>query len=99
MRADPRVRFTETVENYRRYRPGYPAALVDGARGAELANSQWLDREGLIGRVWSASYVVHGVRDQKAFRKALLASFEEHARDGRVEFCYRCVALAFEPRA
>jgi len=74
--------------------------VAQGAHGgAEFASSQWLDREALIGRVWSASYVVHGVRDERAFRAALLASFDEHAQGGRVEFRYRSVALAFEPRA
>ncbi len=50
-----------------------------------------LDRESFLGRVRSASYVAHGVEDRAGFERDLGRLFEEHAREGRVEW-----ALAVE---
>ncbi|PYQ12000.1 MAG: SAM-dependent methyltransferase [Acidobacteria bacterium] len=66
---------------------------VAEAREAEFANRQLLDREGLLGRAHSSSYVVHGVADPKAFDHALGELFERHQSAGTVEFPYRTIAL------
>ena len=55
-------------------------------REAEFAHEQTFDREGLIGRAYSSSYVVHGIADHAGFDRALGEVFEQHARDGRVAF-------------
>jgi len=65
---------------------------------AEFPNRQRLDRDGLFGRAWSSSYVTHGLADPEAFDAALGEVFERHARDGRVEFVYRTVAMGFRFR-
>lgn len=62
---------------------------------AEFAHAQTFDREGLFGRAYSSSYVVHGIADHAAFDRALAALHERHARDGRVEFPYRTLGLCF----
>jgi SAM-dependent methyltransferase len=71
-------------------------ALRD-AREAEFAHVQRLDREGLYGRVYSSSYVVHGVPEgaRPAFDAELGALFDRHQRGGEVEFVYRTRVLAF----
>jgi SAM-dependent methyltransferase len=62
-------------------------------RKAEFVNAQMLDRDGLFGRAYSSSYVVHGLSDREGFDRALGEIFDRHARDGLVEFPYRCVAI------
>lgn len=64
-------------------------------REAAFANAQTFDREGLFGRAYSSSYVVHGIADHAAFDGALGALFEQHAQAGHVEFPYRTLALCF----
>ena len=64
----------------------------------ELPNRQRLDREGLVGRAWSSSYVTHGLADPEGFERALGDLFERHARDGAVDFVYRTVAIGFRFR-
>jgi hypothetical protein len=71
---------------------------VEACRAFECTNAQSFDFEGLHGRSWSSSYVFRGVADREGFDAALARLFEEHARDGRVLFPYRAVALAFAPR-
>jgi SAM-dependent methyltransferase len=63
----------------------------------QFPHHQHLDRAGFRGRVWSSSYVKNVVRDGEAFDAALDALFDRYARDGRVRFVYRTVAIAFEP--
>lgn len=81
-----------------------PAALRE-AIGAgrcveiELANSQVLDREGLVGRAYSSSCVKHGVADKPAFERALIDLFDRRQQEGRVELAYRTVALCWKPDA
>ena len=64
-------------------------------REAEFAHEQTFDREGLFGRAYSSSYVAHGIADHAGFDRALGEVFERHARDGRVAFAYRTLALCF----
>jgi hypothetical protein len=72
---------------------------VEVPREHETPNAQVFDLEGLRGRVWSSSYVSHGVVDREGFDAALRGVFETHAREGVVEFPYRTVALVFGVRA
>ena len=54
-----------------------------------------LDRQGLFGRVYSSSYVAHGVADREAFDRALGALYDRYQQGGAVEFVYRTVVLLF----
>jgi SAM-dependent methyltransferase len=68
-------------------------AAVREPRGAEFSLAQRFDLEGLCGRAYSSSYVIHGVQDHAGFGRALGRAFERHARHGSVEFRYRTLAL------
>ncbi|MBI3273401.1 MAG: class I SAM-dependent methyltransferase [Planctomycetes bacterium] len=70
-------------------------ALVPQVVEGEFPSRQAFDREGLRGRAWSSSYVVHGVGDAAAFDAALDALFDGHQVDGRIEFLYRSVGIAW----
>jgi SAM-dependent methyltransferase len=76
-------------------------ARIEGSEGvvdrrrAEFPHSQRLDREAFLGRVFSSSYVVHGVADRGALEAALGELFEKHHSGGVVEFRYRSVGLCF----
>ena len=63
------------------------------AREAEFPNRQLLDREGVFGRAYSSSYVIHGIADPEAFDRALGELFDRHQTEGTVEFPYRTVAV------
>lgn len=62
-------------------------------RKAEFPNAQRLDRDGFFGRVYSSSYVVHGLLDREGFDRRLEQLHERYAEGGSLEFRYRCVAL------
>ncbi len=62
---------------------------------AEFAHAQSFGREGFFGRVFSSSYVQHGLADRAGFERALGALFDRHQRDGSVDFVYRTVAIGF----
>lgn len=68
---------------------------VVAPRERREAHAQRFDFEGLHGRAWSSSYVIHGVGDATGFDAGLRTLFGAHARDGTVEFPYRTVALVF----
>lgn len=68
--------------------------LVD-VRAASFEHSQPFDHAGLLGLAHSSSYVLHGVADKAGFDRRLEAVFARHARDGRVSFLYRTIALGF----
>lgn len=69
---------------------------VTSVRDIELSNRQELDREGLIGRAFSSSYVAHDVADRADLERGLGELFERHSRNGRVDFVYRTVAVAWQ---
>ncbi len=69
--------------------------LVRDLREHEVPHRQVLDREGLFGRAWSSSYVVHGLADRAAFDAELSDLFDRHQRGGRVTIPYRTVVLLF----
>ena len=73
------------------------SARVRDLREAEFACSQAFDEASFLGRVFSSSYVAHGVPDRAAFEAALRDLFERHQRSGVVEFRYRSLALCFRP--
>lgn len=66
-------------------------------RQASFPSVQELDRHALFGRVWSSSYVRHGVRDRASFDRALGALFDEHEEKGAVRFVYQSTAIGFAP--
>jgi SAM-dependent methyltransferase len=71
------------------------AQPVRDVREAAFAYAQSFDREGFFGRVFSSSYVQHGLADRAGFERALGALFDRHQADGSVSFLYRTVAIAF----
>lgn len=70
-----------------------------GGEEATFSHHQRLDRDGLLGRAWSSSYVAHGVADRAGFDAGLMAAFDAYARDGTVDLAYRTVAYAWRPVA
>lgn len=66
-----------------------------------IPSSQRLTRGGLHARVWSASYVQHGVMDKIAFDAALDALFDAYASvrpaepEPAVDFDYRSIAVVW----
>jgi ubiquinone/menaquinone biosynthesis C-methylase UbiE len=71
--------------------------LVKDWAESEFPSSQSLDREGFLGRVFSSSYVVHGVDDKDSFTRELEHLFDTHAEGGRVEIRYRAIAACWRP--
>jgi SAM-dependent methyltransferase len=72
------------------------AAGVRDAREATFANHQLLDRESFVGRVYSSSYVVHGVDDREGFDRELAEVFAAGAdANGVVDFAYETVVVAW----
>lgn len=73
--------------------------LCRDIREHDLHNSQSLDWEGLLGRAWSSSYMIHGNVDRAAFNAELRALFDRHQHQGRVEFAYRVYLLLWRLEA
>jgi ubiquinone/menaquinone biosynthesis C-methylase UbiE len=65
------------------------AVVGDTMRAASLPNAQTFDWTGFRGRVFSSSYVVHGIDRKDAFEQALRAFFDGHSPHGVIEFAYR----------
>lgn len=59
----------------------------------EVPHHQDLDRDAFHGRVWSSSYVRHGLVDREAFEDALTQLFDAHQREGIVRFTYLATAV------
>jgi SAM-dependent methyltransferase len=70
-------------------------AEIRDARESAFPNRQSLDFDGLLGRAWSSSYVVHGVKDKSAFDGELRRAFDLHKRKGFVDIVYRTEAIAW----
>jgi len=68
---------------------------LEDLRKASFDSQQVLDLQDFLGRVYSSSYVIHGVDDRLGFERALFAVFERHANQGRIAFLYRSIALCF----
>lgn len=71
--------------------------LVTAPREAEFPSVQRLELEGFLGRVYSSSYVAHGVGDAQGFDRELRSVFATHQSGGAVEFAYRSAAVSFRP--
>jgi len=79
----------------------YPG-LVD-RRMHSIPHHQRFDHDGFFGRVWSSSYVRHGVTDREAFDAALDELFDRWSREapddtgggGTVTFDYLATAVSF----
>ncbi len=96
----------------RKFNPDYAAlpkpeetiAALRAAEGVfdaverEFPNSQTLDLEGFMGRVYSSSYVALGILDGGSFERELLRLFAAHQKDGSIEFHYLAKALCFRVR-
>jgi SAM-dependent methyltransferase len=93
--VEPTERFSNRVENYRRYRPGYPAAVValmrettglmPGATVADIGSGT-----GILTRLLlTAGWTVHAVEPNAPMRRAAeadLGGFSHfHSVDGRAE--------------
>lgn len=65
---------------------------------ANLQNAQTLDWDGLLGRVWSSSYMIHGNVDREAFNRELRGLFDANNDGGRIEFAYRLYLLMWRVR-
>jgi SAM-dependent methyltransferase len=90
-------------EDYRKIRQPSQAVAelraapeISSMRTWEFPTSQVLDHEGFFGRVWSSSFVVHGVADREGFNRELDSLFERYQEDGRVDFLYRTVAYLWQ---
>lgn len=64
-------------------------------REATFPHRQAMDREAFLGRVHSASYVQHGVKDMAAFDTELGRLFERFRMDGKVAFDYETKVIAW----
>ena len=71
--------------------------VIDAVEG-EFPNSQTLDLEGFIGRVYSSSYVALGILDGVSFERELLRLFAAHQKDGAIQFQYSARALCWRLR-
>ena len=58
-----------------------------------LHNAQTLDWDGLLGRAWSSSYVIHGNVNREVFNAELREMFDRHSREGQVKFAYNLYLL------
>lgn len=85
--------------------PSFPATLAalrarhPGAKEIRVPSEQYLDRAGLRGRAWSASYVAHGVADADAFDRALDALFDRFEEGGELTLDYETVAITWGRQA
>jgi SAM-dependent methyltransferase len=73
------------------------AASAEAAdpRQGRFPNLQEFDWEGLHGRAWSSSYVLHGVADREGFDRELRGLFDTYRVDGKVAYLYNAVGLCF----
>jgi SAM-dependent methyltransferase len=68
---------------------------VEDPREAAFSNRVLMDFDGVLGRAWSSSYVVHGVKDKTRFDAELKSAFDRHQRNGAVPFVYRTEVIAW----
>lgn len=70
-------------------------ALRPSAQRGSVPHHQDLDREAVLGRAWSSSYVRHGIDDRAAFDQALGERFDAHSHDGSVRMSYDTMWIAW----
>ena len=68
---------------------------VVGLERADFRNVQAMDRGVFLGRVYSSSYVAHGVAEPRRLALDLDALFDRHEAGGMVEFVYRAAAFCW----
>ncbi|MBI3553671.1 MAG: methyltransferase domain-containing protein [Elusimicrobia bacterium] len=73
-------------------------ARTFAASEAQFTSSQPMDREAFFGRVRSASYVAHGLKEPDAFWDAVDKLFDEFEKDGMIQFVYDSVAVLWKIR-
>jgi SAM-dependent methyltransferase len=69
------------------------SSLCQDIREVHLENAQSLDWDGLQGRLWSSSYMIHGSVDREAVNRELRAIFDKHSQSGRIAFAYKLYLL------
>lgn len=84
----------------RHYSQGVLAGLradgrVASLREARFACRQELDWPDFVARVWSSSYVAHGLQDRPGFEAGLRALFERFEAGGRLALDYDTPAVLF----
>ncbi len=67
-------------------------------KDAEFPNKQVLDWDGFEGRVFSSSYVQHGVADPDGLKTALRAHFDRFSKKDKITIAYRVEAWCFAIR-
>lgn len=76
--------------------PRVGLGAIPGTVAAEVPFADALAWDGVIGRVRSASYVIHGVADRSAFERRVREAYERHARaDGKLVWAMNAVAIAW----
>lgn len=91
------VRFSAQYAAVPKPRPVLDALAVrrPGGETVRFPYAQPLDRDALIGRAWSSSYVSHGVSDRAGFDQALMDVFDRHAEGGVVVLGYETTLYAW----
>ncbi len=79
----------ETIEAIKKH------PMVRLPKESQFDNDQIVDLEGLIGRAYSSSYVVHGVKNHHKFKEELEALFNKHQSQGNVTFNYDTLAVCW----
>lgn len=97
---DPRGRFSNRVDDYIRYRPGYPRELMTWLREAIALSPAWTVADigsgtGLLSLpLLEAGCVVHGVEPNAAMRTAAERTFTDNPRFVSIEGSAEATTLA-----
>ena len=81
---------SETIPEIKNF-PG-----IKSFKEASFPYSQKLNLEGLIGRAYSTSYIVHGIRDHEEFKKSLNKIFRKNQKKEKIEFVYKTVTAIWQ---
>lgn len=84
------IKAVETIQAIKNY------SMVKLVKENQFVNTQKLDSAGLIGRAYSTSYIVHGVRDHNGFKRELTELFENHQSKGNITFTYDVFAICWQ---
>jgi ubiquinone/menaquinone biosynthesis C-methylase UbiE len=68
------------------------------ASEATFSSSQPMEREAFFGRVRSASYVAHGLKEPDNFWEALDKLFDKYEKGGMITFLYDSIAVVWKVR-
>lgn len=81
---------SETIDHIKNF-PG-----TKSIKESQFPNSQEFDLKGLIGRAYSTSYVVHGVKNHDKFKQALTDLFDKFKSGGKVIVTYKVLAVCWQ---